>query len=84
MPQDDTPTLLHKQEMVLPAYLAQRVRDAAERAGSADRRETHGPSEIRVRFDPVVLRYPDGSTQTVYPRVDPFDGIIDHPIGGGF
>ena len=76
------PTMLHKHETVLPEYLAQRVRDAADRAGSADRRETRAPREIRVRFDPVVLRYPDGSTQTVYPRADPFDGIIDHPIGG--
>ena len=78
------PTLLHKQEMVLPAYLAQRVRDVADRADSSIRHEARRNMELRVRFDPVVLRYPDGSTQTVYPRVDPFDGIIDHPIGGGF
>jgi outer membrane lipoprotein SlyB len=82
VPDDDMPARLHRNEMVLPAYLADHLRGVVGQAVS--RQETRQAAiDVRVRIDPIQLIHPDGRLQTVQAQADQtFTGIITHPTGG--
>jgi murein DD-endopeptidase MepM/ murein hydrolase activator NlpD len=82
VPDDDMPARLHRNEMVLPAYLADHLRGVVGQAVS--RQETRQAAiDVRVRIDPIQLIHPDGRVQTVQAQADQtFTGIITHPTGG--
>lgn len=83
VPGDETPTMLHRKEMVLPAHLAEPIREMAVRPGISAAEAKGAAQQIHVTFDPITINWPGGST-TVQPRGQyrPFAGVIDQPIGG--
>jgi hypothetical protein len=79
---DDSPALLHKREMVLPANLADDLRQAISRPQITAEEARQGAGEIRVKIDPITIRLPNGQTTTVHAEgsYQPFQGVVDHPI----
>lgn len=82
VPDDDMPTLLHRREMVLPAYLADPLRQSINGPQLSEQDARAGAGFIRVEIAPIQVKLPDGSTQTVPAQGQyvPFDGVIAHPI----
>jgi hypothetical protein len=78
VPEDEQPALLHRQEMVLPANLAQDLREQIERPAITADEAQEAAINVRVQIDPIRIEWPGGGT-TVQPRAtqqqDPFAGI---------
>jgi hypothetical protein len=78
VPDDEQPALLHRQEMVLPANLAQDLRDQIERPAITADEAQEAAINVRVQIDPIRIEWPGGGA-TVQPRAtqqqDPFAGI---------
>jgi len=80
---DDTPALLHKKEMVLPAAIADELRAAIRAPGISASEAKGAGGDLRVRIDPITIQLPGGGTTTVNAvgSYTPFNGVVDHPIG---
>lgn len=80
---DDTPAMLHKKEMVLPASLADDLRQAIRQPGISNGEARQGGGQLRVKIDPITIQLPGGITTTVNASGShtPYSGIMDYPVG---
>jgi hypothetical protein len=80
---DDTPAMLHKKEMVLPANLADEIRQLIHKPGITSAEAKTAGGEVKITISPIKIEWPGGGTTvTAQGTHAPFAGVIDYPTGG--